>query len=348
VRRASQNSSTSPERVAATTDHALDYLRERTAAPGDAPFLLYVGYMHPHFPLVAPPEFAAWYDPARVTPPPTWQDPPQQQHPVIARLRHGFHNDEPLSPEQVRRATASYWALVSHLDFQVGRLLAAIDGSPMRENIVVVYTSDHGEMAGHHGIWQKQCFYEPAVRVPLLLRLPEHRDGRRVPARVPGDVSLVDLLPTLRDVAGLPVDPELPGRSLCGPDLPPRPAFAEYHAQGMIDGGFMLTRGRYKYCATSGTARSCSTWSPTRGSARTWPATPPTPTCSRSSPDSWSGSCPPRSRTGGPRPTSGAAARGEDRGRHWPGRRGDEFRPRARSRGCPRGSADRAEQDHHS
>jgi choline-sulfatase len=237
----------------ATTDRALDYLRERAAGPDDAPFLLYVGYMHPHFPLVAPPEFAAWYDPARVALPPTWRDPPQQQHPVIARLRYGFHNDEPLPEEQARLATACYWALVSHLDFQVGRLLAAVDGSSLRENTVVVYTSDHGEMAGHHGIWQKQCFYEPAVRVPLLLRLPEHQDGRRRPARVRGDVSLIDLLPTLREVAGLPVDPELPGRSLCGgPDLTPRPAFAEYHAQGMVDGGFMLKRGRYKYCAYAG------------------------------------------------------------------------------------------------
>jgi choline-sulfatase len=177
----------------------------------------------------------------------------QQQHPVIARLRYGFHNEEPLSEEQVRLATACYWALVSHLDFQVGRLLDAIDGSRLRENTVVAYTSDHGEMAGHHGIWQKQCFYEPAVRVPLLLRLPEHQDGRRRPARVPGDVSLVDLLPTLREFAGLPVEPDLPGRSLCrGPDLPPRPAFAEYHAQGMVDGGFMLKRGRHKYCAYVG------------------------------------------------------------------------------------------------
>jgi choline-sulfatase len=140
----------------------------------------------------------------------------QQQHPVIARLRYGFHNEEPLSEEQVRLATACYWALVSHLDFQVGRLLDAIDGSRLRENTVVVYTSDHGEM-------------------------------------VPGDVRLVDLLPTLREVAGLPVDPDLPGRSLCrGPDLPPRPAFAEYHAQGMVDGGFMLKRGRHKYCAYVG------------------------------------------------------------------------------------------------
>ncbi|TQM10903.1 sulfatase-like hydrolase/transferase [Pseudonocardia kunmingensis] len=233
----------------ATTDQALDHLRQRATDTDETPFLLYVGYMHPHFPLVAPREFAGWYDPAHVPLPPTWQDPPEQQHPVIARLRYGFHNEEPLSPDQVRLATASYWALVSHLDSQVGRLLAAIDGSRLRENTVVVYTSDHGEMAGHHGIWQKQCFYEPAVRVPLLLRLP----GHRAPARVTGDVSLVDLLPTLRDLAGLPVDPELPGRSLCGrPDLPPRPAFAEYHAQGMVDGGFMLKRGRYKYCSYVG------------------------------------------------------------------------------------------------
>jgi len=94
---------------------------------------------------------------------------------------------------------------------------------------VVIYTSDHGEMAGHHGIWQKQCFYEPAVRIPLLLRHPSLR-----PHRTKAHVSLVDVLPTLRDVAGLAADPKLPGHSLLDPQ--DRRVLSEYHAQGMVDG----------------------------------------------------------------------------------------------------------------
>ncbi|HWM03627.1 MAG TPA: sulfatase-like hydrolase/transferase, partial [Actinophytocola sp.] len=214
-----------------TTDAALDFLRD----PGPDPYLLYVGYMHPHFPLVAPPEFRALYDPADVELPPTWDEPVSSQHPVISLLRYGFRNDEPITEEQVREATVCYWALISHLDHQIGRLLSAIP-----DDTVVIYTSDHGEMAGHHGIWQKQCFYEPAVRIPLLLRHPS-----LAPARTTAHVSLVDVLPTLRDIAGLPADPTLPGHTLLDPV--DRPVLSEYHAQGMTDAGYMLKSGPWKY-----------------------------------------------------------------------------------------------------
>lgn len=239
---------------AAVTDAAVAFLEERAGTATDAPFLLYVGYMHPHFPLVAPPEYLARYDPASISPPATRNDSPESQHPVIAQIRRAFHNDDPLTDEQQRAAIASYWALVSHLDHQVGRLVDAIDGSSLGEDTVVIYTSDHGEMAGHHGIWQKQVFYEPAVRVPLIVRLPDRLRGDAPPSRIRSDASLVDLLPTLRDLAGLPVDGTLPGRSLLAADpaVPTdeaaRPVLSEYHAQGMVDGGFMLKRGRYKYC----------------------------------------------------------------------------------------------------
>lgn len=78
--------------------------------------------MHPHFPLVAPPEFRALYDPDDVELPATAGD----EHPVISLLRHGFRHDEPLTDEQIREATVCYWALISHLDHQIGRLLAAV------------------------------------------------------------------------------------------------------------------------------------------------------------------------------------------------------------------------------
>ncbi|TDE08629.1 sulfatase-like hydrolase/transferase [Jiangella asiatica] len=234
------------------TDLVVDYLTSRAQDGGERPFLLYVGYMQPHFPLVAAPEFAAWYDPSTVVLPPTRGAAPEDQHPVIAQLRRSFRNDEPLTDEQQRVATARYWALVSQLDHHVGRILDVIDESPLRDNTVIVYTSDHGEMLGHHGVWQKQCFYEPAVTVPLLVRTPAQARGAAAPARVAGDVSQVDLLPTLRGLAGLPADASLPGRDLLGATVEPRPVISEYHAQGMLDAGFMLKRGRYKYCAYVG------------------------------------------------------------------------------------------------
>ncbi|MBI3974269.1 MAG: sulfatase-like hydrolase/transferase [Chloroflexi bacterium] len=185
----------------------------------------------------------------------SWNEPVENQHPAIRHLRWSFRNDQPLPEELERRATASYWALVTFVDDLVGRLLDVIDGSPLRHNTVVLYTSDHGEMAGHHGIWQKQCFYEPSVRVPLLLRLPPRLDatGSWRGRRVAENVSLVDVLPTLLELAGAEVPPDLPGQSLLevarqGADTPRRAVLSEYHAQGMLTGGFMLKRGDFKLC----------------------------------------------------------------------------------------------------
>ena len=227
---------------------AVDFLHEKAASPDDKPFLLYCGFMHPHFPLIAPPEFFSRYDPDTLELPTTWNEPLESQHPIIQHHRWAWRNDI-LPPEAVvRRALASYYALVSSLDAQVGRILQAIDTTPLRENTLVIYTSDHGEMAGHHGIWQKQCFYEPAVKVPLMLRLPSGETGR-----VAENVSLVDVLPTLLEAAGLEIPSDLPGNSLLEiarhqANETRRAVFSEYHHMGMLNAGFMLKRGDHKLC----------------------------------------------------------------------------------------------------
>ena len=230
------------------TDLAVDFLREKATSQDDNPFLLYCGFMHPHFPLIAPPEFFLQYDPDTLELPETWNEPLESQHPIIQHHRWSWRNDIPPPESVVRCALASYYALVSSLDAQVGRILEAIDTSPLRENTVVIYTSDHGEMAGHHGIWQKQCFYEPAVRVPLMLRLPSDENGR-----VAENVSLVDVLPTLLEIAGLETPSDLPGESLLEiaqhqANETTRAVFSEYHHMGMLNAGFMLKRGDYKLC----------------------------------------------------------------------------------------------------
>ena len=230
------------------TDLAVDFLHKKAASPTETPFLLYCGFMHPHFPLIAPPEFFSWYDPNTLELPDTWNEPLESQHPVIQHHRLAWRNDIPPPETTVRCALASYYALVSSLDAQVGRVLEAVDTSPLRENTIVIYTSDHGEMAGHHGIWQKQCFYEPAVKVPLMLRLPSGETGR-----VKQNVSLVDILPTLLEVAGLEKPSDLPGNSLLEiaqhqRDKTTRSVFSEYHHMGMLNAGFMLKRGDYKLC----------------------------------------------------------------------------------------------------
>ena len=230
------------------TDLAVDFLREKASPSDDKPFLLYCGFMHPHFPLIAPPEFYSLYDPDALELPATWNERLESQHPIIQHHRRAWRNDIPPPEATVRCALASYYALVSSLDAQIGRILEAIDTSPLREDTVVIYTSDHGEMAGHHGIWQKQCFYEPAVKVPLMLRLPSGETGR-----VAQNVSLIDVLPTLLEITGLETPSDLPGDSLLEiaqhqADEPTRAVFSEYHHMGMLNAGFMLKQGDYKLC----------------------------------------------------------------------------------------------------
>ncbi|MYF99924.1 sulfatase-like hydrolase/transferase [Candidatus Poribacteria bacterium] len=230
------------------TDLAVDFLHRKATFPSDKPFLLYCGYMHPHFPLIAPSEFYSWYDPDTLELPDTWNEPLESQHPVIQHHRWAWRNDIPPPEDTVRCALASYYALVSSLDAQIGRILDAIDTSPLRGNTVVIYTSDHGEMAGSHGIWQKQCFYESAVKVPLMVRLPSGEIGR-----VAQNVSLIDVLPTLLDIVGLEKPTELPGESLIEiagnqQHKTTRTVFSEYHHMGMLNAGYMLKRGDYKLC----------------------------------------------------------------------------------------------------
>ena len=107
---------------------------------------------------------------------------------------------------------ASYYAMIELLDEQFGRLLEYVDSRGESENTIVVYTSDHGEMLGDHGLVLKGCrFYEPLVRVPLIISWPGHfAEGLRSDALV----ELSDLAPTLLETADQPVPPDLHGRSL--------------------------------------------------------------------------------------------------------------------------------------
>ena len=228
-------------------DLSTRFLQGKAARPSERPWLLYSGLMYPHFPLTCPPEYYRRYDPAAVTPADLRGETLADQHPAIRHLRYAFRN-EAVVPEAVQRqALASYYGLVTLVDDLLGSMLAAIDDSPLADNTVVLYVSDHGEMAGQHGIWQKQCFYEASVRTPMILRRPRGAGGRRVGA----NVSLVDVLPTLLDLAGIDIPPGLPGSSLAhlqpGAGGDDRVVFSEYHAQGMLQGGFMVKRGDWKY-----------------------------------------------------------------------------------------------------
>jgi choline-sulfatase len=130
----------------------------------------------------------------------------------------------------------------------VGDLLGALEEAGLAENTVILYTSDHGEMAGRKGLWQKMCFYEPSARVPLIVRGLGWPRGCRIAA----NVSLIDILPTLIELAGEQSPAELPGTSILSAERmdkegDERTVFGEYHGQGSERASFMIRKGNYKY-----------------------------------------------------------------------------------------------------
>jgi choline-sulfatase len=159
---------------------AVEYVREPARA--ERPWALNVSFIAPHFPLVVPKRYWDRY-PLDAVDLPTGSS-GQVVHPVYQRMRRMFGLVD--YPEaQVRRARAGYYALVTYLDDKIGRLLDALEETGQAEDTLVVYTSDHGEMNGEHGLWRKSNFYEDSARVPLIMRWPGRIPaGRRIGAGV--------------------------------------------------------------------------------------------------------------------------------------------------------------------
>ena len=130
------------------TDLTVRYLQNKSKQPRERPWLLVSGTMFPHFPLIAPQKYYDLYPHDSVELQNRRVETLSDQHPVIQQLRYFFHNDRDLPEELERKALASYYALTTLTDANVGRMLEVIDGSPLEENTIVIYTSDHGEMGG--------------------------------------------------------------------------------------------------------------------------------------------------------------------------------------------------------
>jgi choline-sulfatase len=206
--------------------------------------------VRPHFPLTAPPEFYALYDEQRMPMPRLYHEAERPQHPAVQALKSVMNYDDFFPDERaVRRAIASYYALVSFLDDNIRKILAALDAAGLSASTRVIYTSDHGDNLGSRGLWGKSVMYEESVAVPLVMA------GADIPAGqvVETPVSLVDCYRTVLETVGCPVsedDLALPSRSLwevLAGRVPDRNVLSEYHAAGSITGTFMIRHGRWKY-----------------------------------------------------------------------------------------------------
>lgn len=184
---------------------ACDYLRQR-AKGGGRPFAAVLGLTLPHCPFIAPKELYDHYIQHIDVPPIESRQPPT----VLRFRRQRRILDPPLTDKQIRVARAAYCGLCEHVDSLIGQVLRCLDETGLAKRTLVVYTSDHGEMAGEHGCWWKNTYYEGSVGVPLIARLP----GTIAPGSVSDAIcNLMDLGPTFAEIADTRMT-DIDGRSL--------------------------------------------------------------------------------------------------------------------------------------
>ncbi len=230
-------------------DEAVNWLKNEAPRHREKSWALYVGFVCPHFPLIAPPEFYDLYPGDEVPWPDLYDQAKRPRHPFIEAMRRCLCFDEPFDAPMVRRAIAAYFGLVSFLDDNVGKILRALEETGLAERTRVVYSSDHGDNLGARGLWGKSTMYEESAGIPMIMAGPDVPAGRVCDT----PVSLVDGFPTFIHALGATPDPrdrDLPGVSLldiAGGHVPRRTVLSEYHAAGAITASFMIRHGRYKY-----------------------------------------------------------------------------------------------------
>jgi iduronate 2-sulfatase len=208
-----------------------EWVLERCARDKHRPFFLAVGFYRPHTPYVAPQPYFTGY--------------PKQEMPLVKGVAEdqrdlpapalGSHKKEHelLTDDLRQQAKQAYFASITFMDAQVGRVLDALDRLGLAENTIVVFTSDHGYHLGEHGLWQKMSLFEESARVPLIIATPDGNNAGSV-AQTP--VGLIDLYPTLAELCGVAPPDNLQGQSLT-------PILADPQASGRGWALSQVTRG---------------------------------------------------------------------------------------------------------
>ncbi len=215
-------------------------------------FFLTISFTHPHEPYLCRQEHWNRYSDDEVQLPHVGRFEDKHLDSHSRRIYRHYNLDAPgITDELVRNARRAYFGSMSYIDDMIGRLLNTLDETGLRNGTIIVLTSDHGDMLGERGMWFKKVFFQNAVRIPLILTGPG-LEARRVS----GNVSLIDLLPTLVDIAGpaRSLKPAIPmagnsflalakGQALEWPDT----VFSEMTCEGVVEPVMMVKHGPHKY-----------------------------------------------------------------------------------------------------
>ncbi len=219
------------------------------------PFFLVASFLKPHEPFFPAYRFYNMFSADKMKIPDTWNKVNLSMVPSEIRetIQNDFHTPELINnPENVKKHTALYYSCLAQMDDNVGQILSALREMGLEEDTIVLYTSDHGEMLGEHGLWQKMVFYEPSVGVPLIVRVP----GMTQPGeKSQTPVSLVSVVPTLLDLCGIQVSSGLDGEPFTADLQEPRrtrdtTVYSEFALHGPTAKA-MIRTGDYKYIAYS-------------------------------------------------------------------------------------------------
>lgn len=213
----------------------------------EEPFFLYLSFLAPHDPRTMPEQFKHMYDPEKITLPPNFYPMPQFSFGWSDKGRDESTAGFPRRPEEVRRHIADYYAMISHIDWCIGNVLAVLEERGMMENTIIVLCGDNGLAIGQHGLMGKQNIYEHSTKVPLVMRGPGIPENQRRNQYV----YLMDIYPTLCDMCQVPIPQTVEGRSFAPmfgqPDYVIRPDI--YYAfqarlRGVADGRYKLIEYR--------------------------------------------------------------------------------------------------------
>lgn len=231
---------------------AARWLRRYPQRIKNKPWTLFVSFVSPHYPLMAPQPFYDLYADQKL-PPAIAEGPDAHHHPVMRDLAKFWDYDSHFDPPSRERAKRAYFGLSSFLDDNIRQTLEALEDSGAARDTLVLYISDHGEMLGNHGFWGKSVMYEDSVGIPLLMSGPE------VPTGVNDTpVSLTDIAATVEHAVGMTSRPaEEPWQSRPLQDFaataePHRFLLSQYHDGGSSTGFYMLRHDDWKYIHYAG------------------------------------------------------------------------------------------------
>ncbi|MGJ8698108.1 MAG: sulfatase [Verrucomicrobiaceae bacterium] len=196
---------------------AIATLNQHLSAKPEQPLFMALGFSKPHLHFIAPKKYWDLYDPEKV-PVAAHPDPPKDgaatglHASFELRVRHGIPKTGDMGPELSRTLMHAYLACASYVDAQIGMVLDELDRSGQRDNTIIMLWGDHGWHLGDMGIWGKATNYEIATRVPFIVQAPGMSNG--VGRKSDSLVELLDMYPTLCDLAGIPIPDHLEGKSL--------------------------------------------------------------------------------------------------------------------------------------